>query len=56
MVRISTFHAAVEADNQALLAEAIELFNPVEMVTTFVSPVDGAHTGPGTLSIAYMAG
>lgn len=55
-VRISTFHAAAEADNQALMAEAIELFNPVETVTTFVSPVIGAHTGPGTLSIAYMAG
>lgn len=55
-VRISTFHAAAEADNQALMAEAIEQFNPVETVTTFVSPVVGAHTGPGTLSIAYMAG
>ncbi len=53
-VRISTFHAAAEKDNQALLAEAVKFFNPVETVTTFVSPVVGAHTGPGTLSIAYM--
>jgi len=55
-VKISTFHAAASEDNQALMAEAVERFNPVETVTTFVSPVIGAHTGPGTLSIAFMAG
>lgn len=55
-VRISTFHAAAPEDNQALMAEAVERFNPVETVTTYVSPVIGAHTGPGTLSIAFMAG
>ena len=55
-VRISTFHAAAAEDNQALMDEAIERFKPVETVITQVSPVIGAHTGPGTLSIAYMAG
>ena len=55
-VRISTFHAAAPEDNQELMAEAVERFNPVETVTTYVSPVIGAHTGPGTLSIAFMAG
>ena len=55
-VWISTFHAAAEADNQALMAEAEARFEPEEMITTFVSPVVGTHTGPGTLSIAYMAG
>lgn len=55
-VRISTFHAAAAEDNQALMSEAVERFNPIETVTTFVSPVIGAHTGPGTLSIAFMAG
>lgn len=55
-VRISTFHAAAEDDNAALMASAIERFNPVETVTTFVSPVVGSHTGPGTLSLAYMVG
>jgi len=53
-VRISTFHAAAEADNLVLMAQAVERFNPVETVTTHVSPVVGAHTGPGTLSIAYQ--
>lgn len=55
-VRISTFHALAEEDNQALMEEAVERFNPIETITTHVSPVIGAHTGPGTLSIAYMAG
>ncbi len=53
-VRISTFHAAAEVDNLALMAQAVERFNPLEKVTTFVSPVVGTHTGPGTLSIAYQ--
>jgi fatty acid-binding protein DegV len=55
-VRISTFHAAAAEENQALLADAMDRFKAVEGITTFVSPVVGAHTGPGTLSIAYMAG
>lgn len=53
-VRISTFHAAAEEECQDLLAQAVERFNPIETVTTFVSPVVGAHTGPGTVSIAYQ--
>lgn len=55
-VRISTFHAAAEEDCNWLMQEAIARFYPIETIKTFVSPVVGAHTGPGTLSIAYMAG
>jgi len=55
-VRICAFHAKAEDDNRMLMAEAIERFNPIETVTTFVSPVIGTHTGPGTVSIAYMVG
>ena len=55
-VRISTFHAAADEDNQVLLQQAVARFSPIETVTTHVSPVIGAHTGPGTLSIAYLAG
>lgn len=55
-VWISTFHAAADEDNQALMAEAVKRFNPVETVTSYVSPVIGTHTGPGTVSIAYLAG
>jgi DegV family protein with EDD domain len=55
-VRISTFHAAAEDDCERLMQEAIARFYPIETITTYVSPVIGTHTGPGTLSIAYMAG
>ena len=55
-VWISTFHAAAEEDNQKLLTEAVARFSPIETVVTHVSPVVGAHTGPGTVSIAYMVG
>jgi DegV family protein with EDD domain len=55
-VSISTFHAAADEENQVLMKEAMDRFKAVEGITTFVSPVVGAHTGPGTLSIAYMAG
>jgi len=53
-VMISTFHAAADKDCQFLMAQAVERFEPVETVMTFVSPVIGSHVGPGTLSIAYM--
>lgn len=55
-VRISTFHAAAEEDCDRLMQEAIARFYPIETITTYVSPVVGSHTGPGTLSIAYLAG
>lgn len=53
-VRIATFHAAADEDKLKLMAHAVDRFNPVETVITYVSPVVGAHTGPGTLSIAYQ--
>ncbi len=55
-VRISAFHAAADEDVNTLLEMAIERFHPVETVLTFVSPVIGSHTGPGTVSLAYMVG
>lgn len=55
-VHISTFHASAEKDCQILLEEARARFYPVETIMTYVSPVIGSHTGPGTVSIAYMAG
>ena len=38
---------------QAHLEEA---WNPVESILTHVSPVVGSHVGPGTISVAFMAG
>jgi DegV family protein with EDD domain len=55
-VRLAPFHAAADEDCESMTAVAVERFNPVETIPSFVSPVVGAHTGPGTLSLAYMAG
>jgi DegV family protein with EDD domain len=55
-VRLSVFHALDHDNAIALQAEIKDLFNPEEEILSFVSPVVGAHVGPGTISIAYMAG
>lgn len=55
-VRISVFHALMEDTARELLAQCEKQFNPVESILSDVSPAVGAHTGPGTISIAYMAG
>jgi DegV family protein with EDD domain len=53
-VRLATLHANAEADARALLATASARLNPIETVFSSVSPVIGAHTGPGTVGLAYM--
>ncbi len=55
-VRLSVFHALCESEALALQEECVARFSPVETVLTEVSPVVGSHTGPGTISIANMAG
>ena len=55
-VRISPFHALCEGRCREMEARAIELLHPVEVIRSEVSPVVGAHVGPGTLSLAWMAG
>lgn len=55
-VRISVFHALADEAASALLDRTVKHFNAEEGILSFVSPVVGCHVGPGTLSIAYMAG
>jgi len=55
-VRISVFHAGVKEQAQSLQDRLAARFNVVEAILSEVSPVVGSHTGPGTISIAYMAG
>lgn len=55
-IRIAPFHARCEEDLIAMEAEAVERFHPVEVIRSEVSPMIGSHTGPGTISMAYMAG
>lgn len=55
-VRISVFHALADDAAQKLLDRTVKHFDAVEGILSFVSPVVGSHVGPGTISIAYMAG
>jgi DegV family protein with EDD domain len=55
-VKISVFHANVPDEAQALLERATTRFEAVESILSEVSPAIGSHTGPGTISVAYMAG
>ncbi len=55
-LRISVFHAMELEAAQSLLAELKESLGAEEAILSHVSPVVGAHVGPGTISIAYMAG
>lgn len=55
-VRVSVFHAAVPEMAQALLERLIKQFGAVEGILSEVSPSIGSHVGPGTISVAYMAG
>lgn len=55
-IRLATVHANAEAEAIDLLERAAKQVNPIEKVVTSLSPVVGAHTGPGTVGLAYMAG
>lgn len=55
-VRISVFHALDRAVAEELLQVAQARFSPIECIMAEVSPVIGAHVGPGTISIAFHAG
>jgi DegV family protein with EDD domain len=55
-VRLATLHANAEADAKTVLEKAAAKLNPTEKVLSTLSPVIGAHTGPGTIGLAFMAG
>ena len=55
-VRISVFHAGAHDVAVEIMERTTKRFNPVESILSHVSPAVGSHVGPGTVSIAYMAG
>ncbi len=55
-VRISVFHAMEKETAEELLETARVRFSAVESILSEVSPVVGAHVGPGTISMAYQSG
>jgi DegV family protein with EDD domain len=55
-LRISVFHALEDEEAASLTTRLQQELNPIENIPSFVSPVIGTHVGPGTISIAFMAG
>jgi DegV family protein with EDD domain len=55
-IRLATVHANAEAEAAQLLERAVREVGAVESVLASLSPVVGAHTGPGTVGLAFMAG
>jgi DegV family protein with EDD domain len=55
-VRLSVFHAGIPEIALEFKSRLDNYFNPTESILTYVSPVVGTHSGPGTISLAYMAG
>lgn len=55
-LQLATLHANAEAEARELLAAATEKMKPAEALLTEVSPAVGAHTGPGTVGLAWMVG
>jgi DegV family protein with EDD domain len=53
-IRVATLHANAAEDAKAVLAKAIQAFNPVENIFAEVSPTVGTHAGPGTVGLAFM--
>lgn len=54
-VHMAVINVAATAEAQALKVELEERFHPVEIMSTEVSPVIGAHAGPGTVGVAFYA-
>ena len=55
-IRLATVHANAGAEATQLLARAAQDVGAIEQVVASLSPVVGAHTGPGTVGLAFMAG
>jgi DegV family protein with EDD domain len=55
-VRISVFHALEGDLAKELLTRLNKEMNTTEGILSEVSPAIGTHVGPGTISIAWMAG
>lgn len=54
-VQLAALHANALEDAQDVLDGASKVLHVTEKILTELSPVVGAHTGPGTIALAYMA-
>lgn len=52
-VHMAVLHVNARAAGKRVLQEVKGRFSPVEVIETEVSPVIGAHVGPGTVGVAF---
>ena len=50
-MRVAVLHNGVEEDARALADRVRNEFNPSELIIGIVSPILGAHTGPGAIAL-----
>jgi DegV family protein with EDD domain len=55
-IRLGILNADAVERGKHLADHCTEIFKPVELISSPVSPAIGTHAGPGTLGIAYIAG
>jgi DegV family protein with EDD domain len=55
-IRLAVTHANSEPDALSMLVSAQDLMHPAETLCCPLSPVIGAHVGPGTVALNYMSG
>ena len=56
LFQLGTAHANADEEAQMVLEAAGALLSPVQSLCRPLSPVIGAHVGPGTVALAYMTG
>ncbi len=54
VLAIGVEHALALEEASELEAKAVEAVNPVKILRAELSPIIGAHVGPGTLNLAYI--
>jgi len=54
VLAIGVEHALALEEAAELEAKAVEAVNPVKILRAELSPIIGAHVGPGTLNLAYI--
>lgn len=52
-LHICVHHADAAEEASTLKKRIIQMFRPVEVLTRPLTPIIGAHTGPGTLGVAF---
>lgn len=55
-IRLAVTHANADEEASALLERASRALSPVESLCCPLSPVIGAHAGPGAVALSFMSG